>query len=297
MKTKYFHAIYLAIILIISILYFQKNNQLKEYEAVIERLSAQIRANEPILDNVMAWHFYELSRNIDAYPAYPIVKFKHFGKNILVNTQKTLAYLTILLYDLLKNHQSFLTDNQFDSLKNLLQTNLDTLNNANAIALDSIYLKYYQFLQERNGLDSLKHLHGKSLFAAISHLKNDIYKGGIIIMAGLNDRTTSSCFPVEYIIDFSTSKSIIIEGDTLNIGIVLKNLGKQFDFFDYTLKINDENIKFKNNKFVYNKIATKAGKYKINATMYQKNTLTGRMKPYFGNYEYEVFSKCRRECQ
>lgn len=297
MKIKYFHFIYLIIILILSILYFQKNNQLKESDAMIERLGTQLSANEPILDGYIQLNYYQLDRNIGDFPIPQFTRLTQWLKNVMENNNKITKYLQTLQDDIIKNNKSYLNDNELFLLKDLLNANLDTLNNHSEYKRGLKELKYYKISQNENYIDSLSKLRDKRLFTAIVLLKNYNYFNTFMLVHGTNMGIVFEVNRDVYTVDLTNTKSTIIEGDTLNVGIALKKMMPKSYLLDWKLKVNGENMNFKNNEFIYNKIATKTGKYPINVTIYSTNTVTGQVKTHQLFYEYEVLPKCRRACQ
>lgn len=193
MKTKYFHSIYLFIIIVLSILYFQKSAQLYNKNAVIERFSTQLIENESILNEYKAREYFTLWKLFSAYPSKSNQEILSFLVNIKDSNNKTLSYLTHF-QDSIKSHKNiYLTDSELDSLKFFLKSNFNTLNNNNNInkSLYESSSKIYKILQNEQYLDSLKYLRHNDLLAEIAFLRNVVHHDMTIILQLLSAQVAS----------------------------------------------------------------------------------------------------------
>ncbi len=296
MQTKYFHFIYLTIILIVSILYFQKNNQLKESDAMIERLGTQLSENEVILNHAKRWLYNDQVRTIgDPYESSHFKYIMILSNNVSQRSQKLIDYITAIQNSIQKNELVYVSDFQLDSIQSIWKNIININANADTSKILLKVSKTNELLSNKNYLDTLMHISNKKLWKELSFLKNKIYIDNINFFESLT-KGLVSYHANSYKLYFMPQKNVLFEGDTLKLAIFMKEKPYYFDP-NSELNINGKHIVINDGNLFYQEPLTKIGKYSANTKVIYKNTLTGTVNYLLGTYEYEVLPKCRRVCQ
>lgn len=250
MKTKYFHAVYFTIILIVSILYFQKNNQLKEYEAVIERNKKMVK-----IDNVMTeFSVGHLWNDARRYPC----------PNIADTFSKRIATIESMEDSLKKQMELFSKDKQISQLNDFKQNLHYYLQNikSNDSILDKS-LTIPKILADESYWHQLPNLPNNLLDIELSYLENRLLIDKFMCLHTLLNSRTCDAYYATYRISPIFFPTTLTQGDTLRFIFEVEKVLKFIDLNNVVLKIDNQLIKPKNGRYYFEKVVNQKGKYHI----------------------------------
>ena len=101
--------------------------------------------------------------------------------------------------------------------------------------------------------------------------------------------------PVFFRVGIFPNKAALIEGETMKFDVILCSYSIQSDLF--TAKINGQKVEVKDGIAHFKSKPHSIGKKVIKAELSMRNPATGQVVTQKGEYQYEVFPKCSRDCQ
>jgi hypothetical protein len=296
-KPAYWHYIYILALILLGFQYYSKASLLERTCESLGSINQQLEDDAEIISASAQSMKDAIHRETEMNPN----KYRSYW--LKLEAADTVVRNTLLYIKYCKNHLK--ATSSFDKstipvLKQFLSNAMNALTNVN----DSIHKKAIikmghlkSFLENEGYWKRFPKLPNEAILTELSKMQNLVLNDEFIFLNYTMDQVSRSynTSPVFFRVGIFPNKAALIEGETVKFDVILCSYSVQSDLF--TAKINGQKVEIKDGVAHFKSKPNSVGKKVIKAELSMRNPATGQVVTQKGEYQYEVFPKCSRDCQ
>ena len=296
-KPAYWHFIYISALILLGFQYYSKATLLERTCESLGGINQQLQDDAEIISASAESMKYEIRKKTETNPKrYRSYYLKSETADTVV--KNALAYLKEC-----KNQfkaTSSLDKNKIQEIKQHLSNSMNALTNVDdSVHKEAIikkgHLKF--FLENESYWKRFINLPYETILTEFFKIENIVLNDENIFLNYTLDQVSRSynTSPVFFRVGIFPNKAALIEGETMKFDVILCSYSIQSDLF--TAKINGQKVEVKDGIAHFKSKPHSIGKKVIKAELSMRNPATGQVVTQKGEYQYEVFPKCSRDCQ